>query len=188
MIIGKKTNIISMMRYNGLEGIKLSTKKLVYISILVAQALVLNIIENFIPVPVPIPGIKIGLANIVTLVTIIMFGFKASLFVVVLRILLAQLLVGNISAFLFSVTGGILSDCVMYFVYKRLNKYFSLIGVSVFGSVAHNVGQLFVASIVVNNFMIFSYLPVLMLSAILMGIFTGLVANFLDGYIKKHRI
>lgn len=185
MIKDKKTNIIIMMCLIGLEGVKLSAKKIVYISILVSQALVLNIIESFIPVPVPVPGIKIGLANIVSLVTILMFGFKESLVVVVLRTLLAQLLVGNITSFLFSVSGGILSACIMYVVYKKFSKYFSLVGVSVFGSVAHNVGQLFVAAIVINNFLIFSYLPVLIISGIMMGIFTGLVANFFRKYIKN---
>lgn len=185
MIKNKKTNIIIMMCFIGLEGVKLSAKKIVYISMLVSQALVLNIIESFIPVPIPVPGIKIGLANIVTLVTILMFGFKESLIVVVLRTLLAQLLVGNITAFLFSVSGGILSACIMYIVYKRYSRYFSLVGVSVFGSVAHNVGQLFVASIVINNFLIFSYLPVLVMAGIIMGIFTGLVANFFRKYIKN---
>ncbi|MDI3311513.1 MAG: Gx transporter family protein, partial [Thermoanaerobacterium sp.] len=116
-----------------MEGIKLSVKKIVYISILVSQALVLNIVESFIPVPIPVPGIKIGLANIVTLVTILMFGFKESLIVVVLRTLLAQLLVGNLTSFLYSVSGGILSACIMYFAHKRYSKYFSLVGVSVFG-------------------------------------------------------
>ncbi|WP_399388503.1 Gx transporter family protein [Thermoanaerobacterium sp. CMT5567-10] len=174
-----------MMCFIGLEGIKLSAKKIVYISMLVSQALVLNIIESFIPVPVPVPGIKIGLANIVSLVTILMFGFKESLVVVVLRTLLAQLLVGNITSFLFSVSGGILSACIMYVIYKKFSRYFSLVGVSVFGSVAHNVGQLFVAAIVINNFLIFSYLPVLMISGIMMGIFTGLVANFFRKYIKN---
>ncbi|WKV08703.2 Gx transporter family protein [Thermoanaerobacterium sp. CMT5567-10] len=185
MIKDKKTNIIIMMCFIGLEGIKLSAKKIVYISMLVSQALVLNIIESFIPVPVPVPGIKIGLANIVSLVTILMFGFKESLVVVVLRTLLAQLLVGNITSFLFSVSGGILSACIMYVIYKKFSRYFSLVGVSVFGSVAHNVGQLFVAAIVINNFLIFSYLPVLMISGIMMGIFTGLVANFFRKYIKN---
>ncbi|TCW41898.1 heptaprenyl diphosphate synthase [Thermohydrogenium kirishiense] len=185
MIKNKKTNIIIMMCFIGLEGVKLSAKKIVYISMLVSQALVLNIIESFIPVPIPVPGIKIGLANIVTLVTILMFGFKESLIVVVLRTLLAQLLVGNITAFLFSVSGGILSACIMYIVYKRYSRYFSLVGVSVFGSVAHNVGQLFVAAIVINNFLIFSYLPVLVMAGIIMGIFTGLVANFFRKYIKN---
>lgn len=185
MIKDKKTNIIIMMCLIGLEGVKLSAKKIVYISMLVSQALVLNIIESFIPVPVPVPGIKIGLANIVSLVTILMFGFKESLVVVVLRTLLAQLLVGNITSFLFSVSGGILSACIMYVIYKKFSRYFSLVGVSVFGSVAHNVGQLFVAAIVINNFLIFSYLPVLMISGIMMGIFTGLVANFFRKYIKN---
>ncbi|WP_416318260.1 Gx transporter family protein [Thermoanaerobacterium thermosaccharolyticum] len=174
-----------MMCFIGLEGVKLSAKKIVYISMLVSQALVLNIIESFIPVPIPVPGIKIGLANIVSLVTILMFGFKETLVVVVLRTLLAQLLVGNITSFLFSVSGGILSACIMYVVYKKFSKYFSLVGVSVFGSVAHNVGQLFVASIVINNFLIFSYLPVLVMAGIIMGIFTGLVANFFRKYIKN---
>jgi len=185
LIKDKKTNIIIMMCFIGLEGVKLSAKKIVYISMLVSQALVLNIIESFIPVPVPVPGIKIGLANIVSLVTILMFGFKETLVVVVLRTLLAQLLVGNITSFLFSVSGGILSACIMYVVYKKFSKYFSLVGVSVFGSVAHNVGQLFVAAIVINNFLIFSYLPVLIISGIMMGIFTGLVANFFRKYIKN---
>lgn len=152
---------------------------------MVAQALVLNIIENFIPVPIPVPGIKLGLANIVTLVTILIFGLKEAILVVILRTLLAQLLVGNLSTFLYSIIGGLLSAVIMYIVYNYFNKYFSLVGVSVFGSVAHNIGQLLVAALVINNFLIFSYFPILMLSAIAMGIFTGFASNFLSGLIKK---
>lgn len=145
----------------------------------------LNIIENFIPVPIPVPGIKLGLANIVTLVTILFFGLKEAILVVILRTLLAQLLVGSLSTFLYSIIGGLLSAVIMYIVYNYFNKYFSLVGVSVFGSVAHNIGQLLVAALVINNFLIFSYFPILMLSAIAMGIFTGFASNFLSGLIKK---
>jgi heptaprenyl diphosphate synthase len=86
----------------------------------ISAALVLHVVEGMLPVPFAVPGIKLGLANIVTLIAIMFFGFKDVLLIVILRCLMDSLFGGSISAFLFSVTGGILSSVVMWLFYKKL--------------------------------------------------------------------
>ncbi|MFZ5353864.1 MAG: Gx transporter family protein [Bacillota bacterium] len=154
------------------------TQKLVVLSMLVSQALVLHIFERFIPVPVALPGVKLGLANVISLFTIIIFGWKEALFVVVLRTILASVFGGGVSSFLYSLSGGALSTLVMSFMYIRFRDYFSIPALSVTGAVFHNIGQLAVASLVVSNAMLFSYLPVLTISAVITGLFIGFAVKF----------
>jgi heptaprenyl diphosphate synthase len=97
-----------------------NTRKMVILSVLVSQALVLHVIERMIPVPVPIPGVKLGLANVISLFTIIIFGTKEALLVTFLRTILASFFGGGVSSFLYSFTGGIISALVMAFMYKYL--------------------------------------------------------------------
>ncbi|MEC9487903.1 MAG: Gx transporter family protein [Halanaerobium sp.] len=160
------------------------TKKITTIAILVTLALVLHIVELFLPIPFIVPGFKLGLANIVTVTALCLFGFGETLLIVLLRTFLAAFLTGAISSFFYSVAGGILSLLVMFLVYRYLDKYVSLTGVSVLGAVAHNVGQLLVASIILDTFAVFSYLPILLLSGIATGYFVGLVSRSLLGYIR----
>ncbi len=153
------------------------TKKIVILSILVAQALVLHLLEGLIPSGVPLPGVKLGLANIITLLTIILFSCKETVSVVFIRILLGSLLGGGLSAFIFSITGGILSALVMTVLYNKAAKFFSLISISVIGALFHNFGQLAAASLIISNFNLFYYLPVLTVSGVLTGLFVGAVAQ-----------
>jgi heptaprenyl diphosphate synthase len=159
------------------------TKKLAFVALLVSMALVLHVLENMLPIPYIAPGVKLGLANIASLIAIVAFGFREAIIVVTLRSLLGSLLGGVPSSFFFSVAGGLLSTAVMYSAYRWLGSNFSLIGISVMGAIAHNIGQLFVASIVVENFGVYLYLPVLMISAVITGIFIGLAANYTVGLI-----
>lgn len=161
------------------------TQKMMFISILVAQAIVLYIVELMIPVPFITPGAKLGLANIVTVVSLYSLGFYDTLLVVLLRIILSTLLVGSLSSFFFSISGGILSIVAMYFVKELGKENISIIGVSVMGSVFHNIGQILIAAITVQNIRIISYLPILMIAGIGTGIFVGLTSKFMLQYLKK---
>lgn len=152
-------------------------------ALFVAQALVLSIVESWwFLVPLPIPGVKLGLSNIITLVVIAFYGFPAALLVVVVRVMLASLFTGG---FLFSISGGILSTLVMGLAYKKLSKVLSILGVSVLGSIAHNIGQLAMACIYMKDLSVMGYLPVLLISGIIMGCFVGLCGNFIIHSLKK---
>ncbi|MBA1335431.1 MAG: Heptaprenyl diphosphate synthase component I [Firmicutes bacterium] len=162
------------------------TKKLAVLALFVSMALVLHVVENLLPIPYIAPGVKLGLANIVSLMTIIIFGFKEAIAVVLLRTFLGSLLGGVPSGFFFSAAGGVLSTVVMYIMYTWVGTKFSLVGISVVGAIAHNIGQLFVASLIVENFGLYVYLPVLMISAVITGTFIGITANYAVGFINKN--
>lgn len=155
-------------------------------AILLAHALVLHYIEGMIPVPVPAPGVKVGLANIVTMVTIVVFGFKEAMLLVMLRSFMGSVFGGVISNFFFSVAGGILSTIVMYLLYRYYKEQLSLMGISIVGAIFHNIGQLSVASIIIDNFGIFTYLPILMLSGIITGYFVGLASRYIVKILSSH--
>ncbi len=152
-------------------------RKTAVLGLLVSMALMLHGVEGMLPVPYVAPGVKLGLANMVSLVAIVIFGLQEALLVVVLRTFLGALLGGVPSSFLFSGAGGILSTVVMYLVYSRTGGRFSFIGISIIGAVMHNVGQLLVASFIVENFGLYYYLPVMMVSAVITGFFIGLAAG-----------
>jgi len=162
------------------------TRKITILSVFTSQALVLSIIESMFPIPLGIPGIKLGLANIMTLMTIVIFDFKSALMVVVARVVLASVYGGSMLVFWFSIAGGLISTAVMGLMYKRYEKYFSIIGISVAGALAHNLGQLFVAVIVMKELsVLLLYAPFLMAAGAIMGGFTGLIAHFLLKALKR---
>jgi heptaprenyl diphosphate synthase len=155
------------------------------ISIFVAQALVLHIIERLIPVPFLTPGAKLGLANIITVISLYLFTLKDAFLIVIIRVVLATLVGGSLSGFFYSIAGGVLSLFAMYCIKKVGGENISIIGISVVGSFFHNLGQVAVAALIVQNIIIISYLPILMLAGVGTGIFVGFTANFLYGYLKK---
>lgn len=159
-------------------------KKMVFLSLLVSSALVLSIVENIIPVPIPIPGVKLGLANVVFLITLVLFGFKEAILVVLIRGLAMSLATGNISGVIYSLPSSLISTFVMHLVYRFLSDYFSLIGVSLFGAIAFNTTQVLIASILMQNVKIFSYLPIMTLTSIFTGCFIGLTAREAKSKIK----
>lgn len=161
-------------------------RKMLYISLLVSMALILFTIENMIPVPFITPGAKLGLANLVIMIAVYTLdSYKESFLVLILRIILSSLLVGNLSTLLYSSVGGILSFFVSVLVKELGGKYVSIIGVSASAAVFHNIGQLLVASLILNNFGVFLYLPVLSIAGIGTGIFVGLSANYLIAHLNK---
>ncbi len=161
------------------------TRKLTHIAIFVALALVLHVTESFIPVPFIVPGAKLGLANIVTLVVIVLFGMYDALVVVAIRTFLGSLLSGALTSFAFSVVGGILATLVMSLAHKRFKNVFGLVGVSVLGAVSHNIGQLLVAGVVVGTMGVYSYLPMLLVAGVGTGYFVGVAAGFILGFLPR---
>ena len=154
---------------------KFSVKKITLLGILTAFSLIMFVIEAQFPVA-PIGGIKLGLANVVTLITMLFVGRIESGFVLLMRIILATAFYGTFVSFVFSVTGGILAWLAMCFFVYKLDKN-QIWVVSVFGGVFHNLGQLTAAVFITGTSYVFSIFPYLIISGILTGFFTGIVAQ-----------
>ncbi len=154
----------------------MNTKRLITLSILLSMAIVLSIVESFIP-SFTIPGAKLGLANIITIVVLNLYTEKDALLIVVLRIILVGLLRGTIGfpTFFLSLSGGFLAFLMMV-TFKRL-KVFSSISIGVMGSLGHSIGQIAAAIILLSTPQLVYYLPFIFLIAIPTGIFTGAVAQ-----------
>ena len=127
----------------------LRTKKLALSAILAALAMILSYVEAMVPMPVPIPGIKLGLANLVILLAIYRLGFKYALAINCIRIFVTGLLFTGAFGILYSLAGGLLSLLVMYLLYRT--GIFSMVGVSMAGGVAHNLGQLLTACLIMSK-------------------------------------
>lgn len=162
-----------------------STRKIVNLALLVAMALAVSLIEQMIPLPVAIPGAKLGLSNIVILTTICLYDFKASMTVSILKSFLLMLVTGSVSSFLYSLTGAVLSTIAMNLAVKKVGQDFSLIGVSEIGSFFHNFGQIIVAITVMNNIKVIYYFPLLVLIGVFTGYFVGLSSNYIVKHMKK---
>ena len=158
------------------------TKKIATYGLLVALAFILSYIEFLFPLPLPIPGIKLGLANLVVITALYSMGVKEAFCLSFLRILLAGFIFGNPSAMLFSFAGGFLSWFVMS-VFKK-TKLFSFIGVSILGGISHNVGQIIMAVFVVENINIAYYLPFLMAAGVLTGTLIGILGAMIVKRLK----
>ena len=151
-------------------------KKTAYFGVYISLALILSYVESLIPISFGIPGIKLGLANLVVVIAL----YKAkkpsyALIVSVIRIILSGFMFGNMFAILYSIAGGLLSFVVMIILKKK--ESFSIMGVSIAGGVFHNIGQLFVAMIVVESYKIGFYFPVLLIAGLITGALIGIVAG-----------
>ena len=147
-------------------------------AILTAIALIVFVIEAQIPPIVPIPGVKLGLANMITLVAMVILGRREAGAILVVRILMGSMFAGGVSGFLFSLAGGILAYLVMILLVGVFPEKLLWV-VSIFGAIAHNIGQLAVAVWVSGTPSIIVYGPALMASGILTGAFTGVCAYYL---------
>lgn len=163
----------------------MNTKKLTNMALLLALALVISVVELQIPMPVPIPGAKLGLSNIIILVSLYFYGFKASLTISLLKSFMLVLITGAVSAFFYSAAGAILASIAMVLALKFHDKLFSFIGVSEIGAFAHNLGQIIVSVVVMENIKMFYYLPLLVFVGTLTGFFVGLSSNFVIKHMKK---
>ena len=167
----------------------MKVQKMALLGILTAAAIVIAVLESFIP-SVGIPGVKLGLANIVILLILYELGIWEAAVVNLLRVLVVSLIRGTFLSmgFLMSLTGAVLSLGIMILFYLLVKK-FSIIGVSVIGSLFHVTGQVLIAMLFLGSAYIFLYLPVIAISAIITGVFVGITAKLIikTGVIKKQR-
>jgi heptaprenyl diphosphate synthase len=162
------------------------TFRIVFIGLLVSQALALYTIESMIPVPFIAPGAKLGLTNLITVISLYILKNKKDVFLIIMiRLLLAAIFTGNLSTLMYSAAGAFLSYCSMIFIKELGKDKVSIIGVSATGAFFHNVGQLIVASAIIQNIAIMLYLPILSIAGIGTGIFIGITANFIVKHMSK---
>ena len=150
-------------------------RTIAYAGVLVALAMIFSYIEVLVPFNFGIPGIKLGLANLVIVVGLYLLSPQEVLVISLVRIFLSAALFGNTMSLLYSLAGGILSFIVMLGL-KRI-KGFSVIGVSIAGGIAHNIGQLMAAICVVENLSLVTYLPVLLVAGVLTGFLIGILSH-----------
>ena len=160
------------------------TRKLALMAMLTAVSLIVFVIEAQIPPIVPIPGVKLGLANIITLVAMIILGKKEAGAVLLVRIIMGSVFAGGVSGFLFSLAGGVLAYAVMCLTVKLFPERLLWV-VSVFAAIGHNIGQLAVSVFVTGTPSILVYAPALVASGIVTGAFTGLGAMYLIRALNK---
>lgn len=154
-------------------------KKLAYMGLFAAIAIIFGYVESLIPFFAGIPGIKLGLANLAVLFILETYTWKEAALVSIVRILVIGFMFGNMFSILYSMAGAALSLTVMTLM-KRFSG-FSILGVSVAGGVSHNIGQLIIAALIVENTSLFYYAPVLLIS----GVITGILIGILTGEVIK---
>ena len=155
----------------------MNLKRLTTDALLTALALIIFIIEAQIPPIVPIPGIKLGLSNVVTLTAIYLLGKKDAGIILLLRIILGSLFAGSFSSFIFSFSGAILCYITMCIFSNLLKEKIWVVGV--LSAVSHNIGQIIAAMFVMHSVTVLWYLPYLLIASIITGSFTGILSNFL---------
>lgn len=150
--------------------------KILSLALLTAISLVLFIVENQIPAPVPAPGVKLGLGNIIVVCVLFLYGRREALAVLLAKLLLSALLTGNLGALAYSAAGGLLSWGGMCLL-RPLLRQRQLWVASVLGAMLHNLGQLLAAMLIAAAPGLPAYLPVLLLSGMVTGLFTGFAAQ-----------
>ncbi len=168
--------------------LKRKSSKLVYMSLLISLALILFTIERAIPSPIPVPGAKIGLANLIIMISIYTLSYRDAFIVLALRIILSCIFGGGLSTLLYSFTGGVLSFTIAICFKTLFKDNISIIGISASAAVFHNLGQILVASIILQSPYIFLYLPFLSFLGILTGVFIGITSNYCLIHLKKLRL
>lgn len=162
-------------------------RRIAFAGVFISLALVLSVIENYFPIGliIPIPGIKLGLANIVTVFAIVTLRPVDTIAIIVVRCLVMGLFTGPVSL-LFSLSGAFLAFLIMQLLMFGIDRFFSVVGISMAGSVSHNVGQIIVAVILLKDIKILLfYLPFLMLVSLFTGALVGIAAIPVIGKIRK---
>jgi heptaprenyl diphosphate synthase len=156
----------------------METKSLVRSALLVAAALALSYMERFIPLNlvVPLPGVKLGLANIVTMFALYFLSPKQGFCILVIRCVLGSVFGGGLSGLAMSLTGGMFAYGTMALAKKI--PVFSVYGVSILGAAAHNAGQVLAAGVLMGSVYTLVYLPFLLLTGLVMGMITGTISSF----------
>ncbi len=152
----------------------MTTKRVAYCALLTALAMIFGYVEALIPFGFGIPGVKLGLANIVIVLALYILPACQVFAIQLMRIVLVSFLFGNLSMMLYSLAGGMLSLVVMLLLNRR--DVFSITGVSIAGGVSHNIGQLIVAALVVQNLKIMFYFPIMIMAGLITGCLIGVLA------------
>ncbi len=161
----------------------MNTKKIVSLALFTALALILSLVESALPPLAPIPGIKLGLANIITLIVLLNYTARDAFLVLLVRVLLSSLFTGQAIYFLYSLSGALLCFASMWLVNKLLQNHFVFL-TSMVGSIFHNTGQVLMAILLTKTFGVAAYLPILLVSGVLTGLFTGLCAYYSQKYLR----
>lgn len=154
--------------------------KVAYLGVFTASALIFSYVETLIPIQFGIPGVKLGLANLIIVIALYRMKLSEAYLLSIVRVLLAGFIFGNYFSIIYSLAGGILSLTVMALLRKKGG--FSVIGVSIAGGVFHNIGQLIVASVIVETFSVMYYVPVLLIAGLVTGLLIGIAS---DGMLKR---
>ena len=159
-----------------------STKKLTILALFTTISLAIHMAESMLPPIVPLPGIKLGFANIITLIVLLNFSPKDAFLVSITRILLASIFAGSGITLIYSLLGAMLSLVAMIFMNRLLHKKYIYI-TSIIGALFHNTGQILAAILLTSTPYIAVYLPILMISGIITGIFKGFCAYYSNKYL-----
>ena len=150
---------------------------------LISLAFIFSYIEAVIPIPIPVPGVKLGLANLVLIVGLYTVGISGTIAVSLVRIVLVGFTFGNLSSMIYSLAGGIVSLILMILL-KKTGK-FSQIGVSIIGGIGHNIGQLTAAALITETAGVFYYLPFLIVAGVIAGAVIGLLGGMVTDRIRN---
>ena len=164
----------------------MKTKKVAMLGLSIALAMIMSYIEVLVPLSFAVPGIKMGLANIVIIFVLYKIGTKEAILVSLIRVILVSLLFSNVMAMWYSLAGAVLSLGIMW-ILKKTDK-FSVVGVSIAGGIMHNVGQIIMAVIVLGTEQIALYLPVLVITGTVTGVVIGIVSGLVINRFKKIRL
>ncbi len=166
------------------------TKRIALCGVLAALALALSVAERMIPLEllIPIPGIKLGLANVVTMFALLFLSFREAYAILFTRVVLAGLFAGSITALAFSITGGTLALLATFVLLRWRGKAFSMYGISAAAAAMHNVGQVLAAMAVMQSVNVVAYLPLLLFASIPMGLLTGGIITVLDAHMHRAKL
>lgn len=160
------------------------TKKMTQISLFVTLAMMMSYVEFLIPIPIFIVGMKLGFANAVVVLMLYLYEEKIAVFVSLLRVVLMGFLFTGFGSMLYSLVGAILSLSVMILAKKM--KVFGILGVSALGGIFHNIGQISVAVLIMENLNLYYYLPVLLISGVATGVLIGILVQTALPYVRRN--
>ncbi len=175
VLIGQKKETIKMTTAG--KNNKTTSNRVALYGLLIALAFVLSYIETLFPVYLGAPGVKLGLANLVTVIALYGLGVKEAFAINLVRVILAGFTFGNMASILFGLAGALLSLLLM--ATCKYFRLFDMAGISILGGVAHNIGQFLIAAFVTKTFGVFSYLPVLLIAGTVAGALIGLLGGLI---------
>ncbi len=160
----------------------MKTKKIILMSLLLSVALVISLLEFYIPIPVP--NVRLGLSNVVIINSLLIFGFKDSMYISLLKSLLLVIILANPISFLYNFIASLFSITIMFLLQKYFNRIFSLVGISVAGSVIYIFIQIVISVILLNTYLLFAFVPLLCSIGVFTGIIVGVVSTYMNRILR----